>query len=280
MTRRAKPQTTRLPVPAGELPPFTPVPRQGKRHDGWTPQRQRAFIEALADTGSVSAACKAVDMSQPGAYYLRRQPGAEDFRKAWQAALDLGVQRIEDVAMERALNGVEEPFYAYGELIGTRTRYNDRLLMFMLRNRAPERFGAQINGGAPKGPNAVQLERLKQEWRAEWEAEQVRVTPAEIRASIDRKIEDVRQRLAREHAEKWAKLSEETRAAWDAFVALRDRDLDAMEAEEELRRSLAMRPFANTPEAPTTPPPGWREKPALPAPKTRWKLTDEDFGKP
>ena len=45
------------------LPGFTPVPRQCPRHDGWTDERQRAFIEALADTGSVAAACKAVSMS-------------------------------------------------------------------------------------------------------------------------------------------------------------------------------------------------------------------------
>ncbi len=278
MTRRAKPQTTRLPVPAGELPPFTPVPRQCERHDGWTPQRQRAFIEALADTGSVAAACKAVDMSQPGAYYLRRQPGAESFRAAWAAALDLGVQRIEDVAMDRALNGVEEPLYSYGHLIGTRRRYNDRLLMFMLRNRAPERFAQ----GQPKGLNAVnkaELERLKQEWRSEWEAELRTVSPQEVRASIDRKIAGIRLRLEREKQQEWAQLSEETRAAWDAFVALRNRDLDALGADAEQRRRLAEGPRENTPEAPTAPPPGWREKPALPAPKTRWGLTDEGFGK-
>lgn len=75
MTRRKDPRTARSPVRAGELPTFTPVPRQCARHDGWTPDRQRAFIEALADTGSVAAACKAVDMSERGAYHLRRQEG-------------------------------------------------------------------------------------------------------------------------------------------------------------------------------------------------------------
>lgn len=47
---------TRLPVPQGELPRFAPVPRQCQRHDGWTAERQRRFIAALADTGSVRAA--------------------------------------------------------------------------------------------------------------------------------------------------------------------------------------------------------------------------------
>lgn len=239
MTRKKDPRTTRLPVPAGELPPFTPVPRQCARHDGWTPERQAAFIEALADTGSVEAACKAVDMSSVGAYQLRRQPGAESFRKAWQAAIDLGVARVEDVVMDRALNGVEQPLYSYGKLVGNRRRYNDRLLMFILRNRAPERFA----DGAPKGLNAVstmQLDKLKQEWRAEWEAGQRKVSPAEVRASIERKVEAIRLRMQAEAEHRWATLSQETRDAWAHFLALRDRDLDAMNADEKTRKALAV----------------------------------------
>ncbi|MBX7526995.1 hypothetical protein [Qipengyuania vesicularis] len=195
MTRRKNPRETRLPVPAGELPAFTPVPRKRNRHDGWTEDRQRRFIEALASTGSVMAAARAVNMSQEGAYHLRRQPGAESFRKAWQTALDLGVQRIEDVAMDRALNGVEVPVYSYGQLVGTRTAYNDRLLMFMLRNRAPERFA----DGRAKGMNAIgkmDLKRKKKQWRKEWEEEQAQVSPAEIRASIERKVQALRQQIA------------------------------------------------------------------------------------
>jgi hypothetical protein len=35
---------------------FQPVPVR-PRHDGWTAERQIAFVEKLADSGSVSAAC-------------------------------------------------------------------------------------------------------------------------------------------------------------------------------------------------------------------------------
>ncbi len=239
MTRRSDPRTTRLPVPAGELPAFTPVPRQCNRHDGWTPQRQRDFIEALADTGSVDAACKAVNMSTVGAYHLRRQSGGASFRAAWERALQLGVSRVEDVVMDRALNGVEEPLYSYGKLIGTRRRYNDRLLMFILRNRAPDRFA----DGRPKALNAIdlmELERHKKQWRKEWEAEQKPVSTAEVRASIDRKIEEVRRQVEAEEAAAWARLSEETRAAWAAFVELRERDLVAAAA-SEAERALSER---------------------------------------
>lgn len=124
------------------LPGFAPVPRRNARHDGWTPERQHGFIEALADTGSVKSAAHAVNMTPESAYQLRRHAEAKDFRKAWEAALKCGVQRLEDVAMERALHGVEVPVYHFGEVIGARRVYNDYLLMFLLRNRASKRFRA------------------------------------------------------------------------------------------------------------------------------------------
>ncbi|MEM7779131.1 MAG: hypothetical protein AAF697_01925 [Pseudomonadota bacterium] len=246
MTRKTDNRTTRTALAqviaqGGQLPAFTPVPREGKRHDGWTPERQRDFIEALADTGSVHAACKAVNMSQGGAYYLRRQEGAEEFRAAWEKALDLGVQRIEDVAMDRALNGVEEPLYSYGKLVGTRRRYNDRLLMFMLRNRAPERFAE----GKPKGLNAIgkmEVERLKKQWREEWEAEQRKVSPEEIRASLDDKLERFRADFERRKAADFARLSPETRRAFALYEKLRARDEARLEAEDAAARELAARP--------------------------------------
>lgn len=239
MTRRKPPRTAQPPVPAGELPRFTLVPRHSPRHDGWTEERQIAFIEALADTGSVEAASRAVGMSARGAYHLRRQSGAESFRAAWEAALQLGVARIEDVVMDRALNGVEEPVYSYGKLIGTRRRYNDRLLMFILRNRAPERFA----DGRSKALNAIgrmQLEQLKEKWRKEWEAERPKVTQAEVRASIDRKVEELRRRIERERAALWAQMSEETKSAWARFVELRERDLAAIKASAEGRKLIAV----------------------------------------
>ena len=180
-------------------------------------------------------------MSTVGAYQLRREAGATSFRAAWQAALQLGVSRVEDVVMDRALNGVEEPLYSYGKLVGTRTRYNDRLLMFILRNRASDRFA----DGRPKGLNAIDLmevERLKKQWRKQWEAEQAanQVTAAEVRARIDKKVEEVRRRVEKEQAAMWARLSDETRAAWERFVTLRERDLAAVGASEDERGLVAV----------------------------------------
>lgn len=119
---------------------FEPVPRK-YRYDGWTAERQRAFIAALAETGSVKAAAKRINMSAEGAYYLRRQPDADGFRAAWAEALAHGVQNLIDVAVDRAIEGVPEPIHWRGEQIGEKRRYNDRLLMFTIRHHLPERYG-------------------------------------------------------------------------------------------------------------------------------------------
>jgi hypothetical protein len=179
--------------PSRTLPAFTPVPRLCERHDGWTPERQQGFIEALADYGSVRAAANSVGLAPEGAYRLRRQPGAEEFAAAWEAALDHGIRRIEDVAMDRALNGVEVPVYSYGKLVGTRVVYNDRLLMFMLRNRLPERFSPADNPRALNAVDKMRMERLKKRWLQERLAVE-REEEAETLESLDAFFEGLKQR--------------------------------------------------------------------------------------
>lgn len=213
-----------LPAAPGQIPQFTAVPRGCQRHDGWTEARQRRFIEALSVTGSVKAAAHRVNMTPEGAYLLRRHPQAASFRKAWEAALALGVQQLEDVALERALHGIEVPVYSYGKLVGSRIKHNDRLLMFMLRNRAPSRFNAQGQVTARRSSigdpaYANELSRLKRKWRKEWEAE--RDAEAEERSeaaarSINAKLEAIKDR-------RLAAMSPKTRQLYAAYMeALRE----------------------------------------------------------
>ena len=135
--------------PAGETLParlaFTPVPRR-YRHDGWTPERQVAFIHALADTGCVDRSARMVNMAQANCYALRRAPGAEEFRRAWDAALDFGLRRLKDIAFERAIEGELVPVFAGGKLMGYRRKRNDALLMFCLRH-----YGQDAQGQAGDG---------------------------------------------------------------------------------------------------------------------------------
>ncbi|WP_375272868.1 hypothetical protein [Sphingomonas sp.] len=119
---------------------WRPVPRR-PRADGWSPEVQARFVEALADTGLVSAACAAVDMSVASAYRLRRAAGAESFARAWDAALDAAADHLQSVAFACAIEGVGVPVYDRdGCRIGSKRQYNDRLLMLLLRAYRPDRF--------------------------------------------------------------------------------------------------------------------------------------------
>lgn len=263
-------------LPARIIPGFTPVPRQRMRRGGWSADRQREFIELLAETGSVRSACRRMGVGEHHIYKLRRHPEAASFRKAWEAALDIGVQRIEDVAMDRALNGVEEPVYHRGEIVGTRRAYNDRLLMFMLDRRAPERFGTGASDPGWKGRETARLAmKLRKEIREELEAEAKAnaPTPEEIRAKIDAKIESLRAEVETRRQREWERLSEDTRAAWARFEALKDRDMERLAAEEEAERKL----LAGPREQVNAEPPPKREPPEPRVAKTSWTVKDDRF---
>ncbi|MFZ5793581.1 MAG: hypothetical protein ACRCS5_00255 [Sphingomonas sp.] len=127
------------PAPAAPAAPatpdiaFTPVPSASPRHDGWTPERQRAFLQQLARIGVVSAAAGAVGMSAKSAYALRKRAGAESFAAAWEAALGEGRDRARDLAIERALIGTATPIFYRGRQIGVRQAFDNRLVLAVLR---------------------------------------------------------------------------------------------------------------------------------------------------
>ena len=127
----------------GTLP--DPVPVRA-RHDGWTPEKQHDFIQALAESGCVREACAAVGMNARSAYRLRARTDASAFRQSWDIALDFAIRRLSDAAFSRALNGVSRPVFFQGEQIGERTHYDERLTMFLLRYRDPTRYGAWLDG--------------------------------------------------------------------------------------------------------------------------------------
>lgn len=112
---------------------FTPVPLARVRHDGWTRMRQARFILTLAKIGCVAAAARAVGRSRKSAYALRDRAGAESFAAAWDRAVAHGQERVRDTAIARALKGEVRPILYRGRQVGSRTYYNDGLLMAVLR---------------------------------------------------------------------------------------------------------------------------------------------------
>lgn len=73
---------------------FAPVLRRNRRRDGWSEERQRAFVAALARCGSVGEAADSVGRTYAGARKVRSAGGSGEFAAAWDKALDLCGRRI------------------------------------------------------------------------------------------------------------------------------------------------------------------------------------------
>lgn len=116
-------------------PPFSPAVLT-HRHDGWTAERQQRFINVLATTGSVVRAAQAVAMSPRSAHRLRRHPMAGEFRAAWDAALQQVWGSLDQVALDRAVNGEVETIERSGYgFVERRRPCSDRLLIYLLNRR-------------------------------------------------------------------------------------------------------------------------------------------------
>ena len=66
------------------MTPNTPSTRN-PRYDGWTPERQEAFLDLLRDDTDVLRASARLGMSRRSVYHLRKRDA--DFARAWDAAL-------------------------------------------------------------------------------------------------------------------------------------------------------------------------------------------------
>ena len=114
------------------------------RFDGWTPLRQRAFLRGLAETGKIERACKLAGISIKSARRMRtRYPS---FAAAWDRAITKAEPTLEQVAVDRAVNGVSEPVYHAGEVVGHKRRYSDALMRDALK-REDARLGSNKTKG-------------------------------------------------------------------------------------------------------------------------------------
>lgn len=246
-------------------PPFEPVDTRA-RHDGWSPERQRGFIEALGECGCVDEASKRVGMAVRSAYALRRRIDAQSFRQAWDFALDYAIRRLSDGAFSRAINGVSRPVFYKGEQIGERRHYDERLTMFLLRYRDPLRYGAWLDDMRyqrhPDGA-AIALAKMTDRVDDDAEAEQAgaprpRHPPlyaidlvSDRRADMAQERADAAQ-IALEEAHDAAQQDAVTTARWTAYLADEARAGKAQAGKARAGRAGSQAPAATAPCADAT----------------------------
>jgi hypothetical protein len=216
-----------------------------QRHDGWTDDRRRLFLDHLAHRGQVRAACSLADMSVASAYKLRRREA--DFAAAWDAALVLSRPTYEEALAVRALDGLEEQVWYRGELVGVRYKQDSRLLLAHLARldrhvettpHAAERAGRfdeliALACGA-RVPEALET------WRGREEPPRRRAAPDPLLPlPRDRHVAEAAERAGREG--RWdalAEIMEQAEAAGRGVVDWYDRRESEIPLSDEERAAL------------------------------------------
>lgn len=147
------------------------------KHFDWKP----AFLAALREMPIVRHACEAVQINRTTAW--RAREADEEFAAAWDEALEEGIDRAEQAAFTRGVDGWHEPVidkgrlaYAYERIVDedgketyrplldangqpvplTVKKHSDGLLQFVLKGRRRNTYGDKTElTGAGGGPLAV-----------------------------------------------------------------------------------------------------------------------------
>lgn len=83
---------TDSPPTPGTPPASPPAPRRA----AWTPAKQRIFLAALLDGGSVAGAARAAGMSRSSAHRLRTRLAGTPFVRIWDQALAAHARALTD----------------------------------------------------------------------------------------------------------------------------------------------------------------------------------------
>ncbi len=126
----------------------------------FTDARKQAFLEALAEQGTVTSAAAVVGLSRRAAYQHRRKD--EVFAEAWTEARETFADNLEMEARRRAVEGIEQPVFHGGVQVGTQRVYSDKLLMMLLRANRPEKYAERrkthVIADSPAGSLVIQIE--------------------------------------------------------------------------------------------------------------------------
>lgn len=114
-------------------------------HSHTTPKKEPAFeiwqvkfLKCLAEKGNVSAACRKAKIDRKWAYEKRDRDPL--FKEAWDEALEVATEALEEEARRRAKDGVLEPVFYLGGKVGSVRKYSDTLLIFLLKAHKPNKY--------------------------------------------------------------------------------------------------------------------------------------------
>src|SRR5205085_11727718 len=112
---------------------------RGWRRDGFTPEKRRKAVKALAKYGTVVDAARAVGVSDTTFYrHLNKDP---DFLRMCLLAREQAAKPIETLAWERATIGAEEVVIRDGKIVQVKRKPSDAMLRMLLMASNPKKHG-------------------------------------------------------------------------------------------------------------------------------------------
>jgi hypothetical protein len=127
----------------------------------WTPACQRAFLEELACSGSVTQACVYVGKSPRSAYDLRFRRDGAALALGWDGAILLARIVVADQLMDRALEGYEEVSVKQDDGSRVRHKQDNKLGQNLLA-----RLDRMADAQAVAGSRAAQVQLVLQDFEA------------------------------------------------------------------------------------------------------------------
>ncbi|MEA3054082.1 MAG: hypothetical protein QOG72_2985 [Sphingomonadales bacterium] len=145
---------------------------RAQRQDGFTDERKRLFLAAIAQGDSVLAACARVGVSNRTAYNHRRID--PDFARGWALARRASRLPLDLLVFMRAVDGTAETVIVNGVERRVTRPPSDYLLARLLEGEKPELYG-RTAGIRAQGKLRKRLKRLAARIEA-LEAERMRST--------------------------------------------------------------------------------------------------------
>jgi hypothetical protein len=94
------------------------------------------FVRTLMETANVSLACSRANISRQRAYQIRDKDS--EFRAAWDQAVDVVIDMLEQEVFRRGYTGIDKPIYQGGHKVGVIREYSDSLLALSLKAYLPK----------------------------------------------------------------------------------------------------------------------------------------------
>jgi len=116
---------------------------------GMIQRKKEKFLKAYEVSGNITKAAEDSGITRRDHYdWLKTDP---QYVEAFENSSKIAVDALEAEAIRRAHDGVDEPVFYQGQVVGTIRKFSDTLLIFLLKGAKPEKYKERNEHTGPNG---------------------------------------------------------------------------------------------------------------------------------